>query len=380
MNADHEGLFIDILSAMRKVAAYGSAYGLPGLRPFPELYRLHDSEFDREKIAKGSEFESLITRGIYRELHAAGIKCWNECPLKRTEPRGERCDLVIMRQDVRYWIEYKIALTRCLEKSKAGEYKWDYSGTRYKVSSQKDCLAPFQKYVPEDMRKLSKLNKSYADFIGVLVTVFDHAEDQLSWATIEANLPEDFRGWTRVAVSPDLSSWRDFDPRRGEDGYRETTYLWIKPAPLPPHLQIKRLDSLTPEIKLRDASVQEIQLELLRRSKWNALDGERVVADLFKHRELWTAVLLDRLHVWEATPRDLPAMSLIKLRDLDRNIWNADTLYILATSKEAASTIAMLAEQEWAGEPRIIDDPEEVSHALGGGRPGSNCIVTVWWD
>ena len=45
---------------------------------------------------------------------------------------------------------------------------------------------------------------------------------------------------------------------------------------------------------LRDASVQDIQLELLRRTSFNALDGERVCASLLKHRALWTAALLDR--------------------------------------------------------------------------------------
>jgi len=54
---------------------------------------------------------------------------------------------------------------------------------------------------------------------------------------------------------------------------------------------------------LRDASVQEIQLELLRRSCWNALDGERVHASLMKHRDLWLAVLLDRPGVANYTSR-----------------------------------------------------------------------------
>jgi len=31
---------------------------------------------------------------------------------------------------------------------------------------------------------------------------------------------------------------------------------------------------------LRDATVQDIQLERLRRARWNALDGERVLAGL----------------------------------------------------------------------------------------------------
>ncbi len=46
---------------------------------------------------------------------------------------------------------------------------------------------------------------------------------------------------------------------------------------------------------LRDASVQEIQLELIRRASFNALDGEKVYASLLRNRGLWRVCLLDRL-------------------------------------------------------------------------------------
>src|SRR5437868_14873092 len=47
-------------------------------------------------------------------------------------------------------------------------------------------------------------------------------------------------------------------------------------------------------LRLRDATVQEIQLELIRRTRFNAFDGERIYASLMKHRAYWQAVLLDR--------------------------------------------------------------------------------------
>jgi hypothetical protein len=73
-------------------------------------------------------------------------------------------------------------------------------------------------------------------------------------------------------------------------------------------------------LSLREASVQDIQLELLRRARFNALDGERVHASLLKHRDLWLAVLLDRTGVPDYTEPDLLLTSgLIKLRDLPRN-------------------------------------------------------------
>src|SRR2546423_15020257 len=92
---------------------------------------------------------------------------------------------------------------------------------------------------------------------------------------------------------------------------------------------------------LREATVQEIQLELIRRTKFNAFDGERVYASLMKHRALWQAVLLDRpgLANYERPARLLMA-GLIKLRDIDGKIWNADHLFILPSKREQAVRLA----------------------------------------
>jgi hypothetical protein len=49
-----------------------------------------------------------------------------------------------------------------------------------------------------------------------------------------------------------------------------------------------------PTIALGDATVQDIQLELIRRTRFNAMDGRQVYASLLAHRHLWTAALLDR--------------------------------------------------------------------------------------
>src|SRR5438046_10200645 len=92
-----------------------------------------------------------------------------------------------------------------------------------------------------------------------------------------------------------------------------------------------------PNPTLRDATVQEIQLELIRRTSFNALDGEKVCASLLKHRDLWQAVLLDRPGVADySRPRQLLTSGLIKLRDLDGNSWNADHLVILTRTRQPA--------------------------------------------
>jgi len=83
-------------------------------------------------------------------------------------------------------------------------------------------------------------------------------------------------------------------------------------------------DELTP---LREATVQQIQLELIRRTRFNAFNGKQVVAALRAHPDLWEAVLMDRNSF--SNPGRLPSMGLIKWRDLSGNLWNVDTLYVL---------------------------------------------------
>src|SRR5205085_6014563 len=135
-------------------------------------------------------------------------------------------------------------------------------------------------------------------------------------------------------------------------------------------------------VLLREATVQEIQMELIRRTKFNAFDGERTYASLMKHRAYWQAVLLDRPGLANyQKPRHLLAMGLIKLRDLDDNIWNADQLFILTAKRDQARKMKTLIEEEenWGGEVWLTEDREEIDSALGSGRREYG-LVHVWWD
>ena len=135
-------------------------------------------------------------------------------------------------------------------------------------------------------------------------------------------------------------------------------------------------------VLLREATVQEIQLELIRRAKFNAFDGERIYASLMKHRAYWQAVLLDRPGVANyQEPRHLLMTGLIKLRDLDDNMWNADQLFILTAKREQAVQLARVIEEEdWGGEkPIVYNDQEEIDSALGVGRQEYG-LLSIWWD
>jgi hypothetical protein len=142
-------------------------------------------------------------------------------------------------------------------------------------------------------------------------------------------------------------------------------------------MKAQTLDDLQ-KLPLGEATAQDIQLELIRRWEFNAFDGPRVAAKLLEHRELWDAVLMDRLAI--SNPGSLPAMGLIKLRDLPYNDWNVDTLYILARDQRAAKQLAAIfTMEEWGGMLTVHDDRRDVESALGGGME-ERAVLAIWWD
>ncbi|MEZ4732179.1 MAG: hypothetical protein R3E79_34105 [Caldilineaceae bacterium] len=129
---------------------------------------------------------------------------------------------------------------------------------------------------------------------------------------------------------------------------------------------------------LTEATVQEIQLELIRRTQFNAFDGKKVVASLLRHRALWIAAVMESSY--GSGIHHLSGAGLLKLRDLPLNVWHVDTLYVLTEDAQRAHQFARLIEEEgWGQEVQVIDDEREVQRALGGGEPGQ-AIVSVWWD
>jgi hypothetical protein len=131
-------------------------------------------------------------------------------------------------------------------------------------------------------------------------------------------------------------------------------------------------------MSLSEASVQEIQLELIRRRRFHEFDGQRVVACLLENRELWEAVMMDRLAI--SQPGSLPTMGLMKLREFSGGKWNVDTLYILTSSEADAQKLAdIFRNRHWGGLVTVHADPDEVDNALGGAKSGQ-AVVSVWWE
>jgi hypothetical protein len=70
-------------------------------------------------------------------------------------------------------------------------------------------------------------------------------------------------------------------------------------------------------------TLQMMQLDLLRSVHLEGFDAGRIIADLTTHKDLWDAVLMAPDPNWY----------LLSLRDLPKNRWSVDCLYILAAEE-----------------------------------------------
>ena len=137
-----------------------------------------------------------------------------------------------------------------------------------------------------------------------------------------------------------------------------------------------------PGVQLADASIQQIQLELIRRRRFNEFDGRKVADSLVRNRDLWLAAYMDRFGVpHEEHPEWFPAFSLIKLRDLAGNQWNVDSLVVLTENVDRARQLGEIAKaDDWQANELIVqENREEIDFALGM-APCDFGVLSAWWD
>jgi hypothetical protein len=124
-------------------------------------------------------------------------------------------------------------------------------------------------------------------------------------------------------------------------------------------------ENFDPSKSLAEATVQELQLELIRRTRFNAFDGEQILESLLRHRHLWEAVILDQLGL-SRVPGKLPPMGLIKLRDLGTTA-GTPTNSTSSRPEAAAGQLAVIAESEdWGGEPLKFHGPKNQCRSRNG--------------
>lgn len=120
--------------------------------------------------------------------------------------------------------------------------------------------------------------------------------------------------------------------------------------------------------------MQQLELERIRASSFNGFDGDVVVDSLVKHRDLWRGVVLDR-------EGGDDGICLIKLRDIHRDCWNVDTLFILCEDDASDATRAELTAlaHSWGADEIDWMDNDRANSVLGRGGFNSN-LLRVWWD
>lgn len=126
------------------------------------------------------------------------------------------------------------------------------------------------------------------------------------------------------------------------------------------------------------SDIQRLQFELLRTTQYNLLDGENVVRDLMKWRDLWYSVIATRFPLLSGQ-EDGPHAELALLRTTRWNSWPVDTLYIW-TSDEAVAELQRLVEERWQPSETEVLLPESMAMTFANLSGKDNRVLFVWWD
>jgi len=124
--------------------------------------------------------------------------------------------------------------------------------------------------------------------------------------------------------------------------------------------------------------VQHLYFELLRRVRFNLLDGESVVRDLLDWHDLWYSVIATRLPI-PSRQENRPQADLSLLRTTRWNSWPADTLYIW-TNEETVTRLQRLIEERWQPSEVEILLPETVELINANLFDPHDRVLFVWWD
>lgn len=111
---------------------------------------------------------------------------------------------------------------------------------------------------------------------------------------------------------------------------------------------------------LQPPTMQDLYLEILRRSVCNSLNGQRVYDDLMAHRDLWQS----------AYPVRESGGNEVTLRDLASDAHDVDTLYLRSTEEHEAA-LSKIA-RKWRADEF---DAEQDKYADKGVM-----LVRIWWD
>lgn len=133
-----------------------------------------------------------------------------------------------------------------------------------------------------------------------------------------------------------------------------------------------------------EATPLELQLELLRRTRFNRFDGPKIYRDLVAHRDLWRAAVFGRDDAVfiERSGRRVHASPLWNtinlLHDEQSEGYNADQVWVVAPSVDAGRALLDLARARWNTDERRMWNRANSRRVAG--CVGDERVVSLWWD
>jgi hypothetical protein len=127
------------------------------------------------------------------------------------------------------------------------------------------------------------------------------------------------------------------------------------------------INALSQHISKKISVVQNVQLDIIARTKFNFFDGRKISELLKENHRMWRAVLMP--------------LDLISLRDMEDGTWHADTVYIYPEDGYQSQLEELVREQFNADEIEWVDGLSAVD-MLGTTdvENKSHVILSVWWD
>lgn len=152
------------------------------------------------------------------------------------------------------------------------------------------------------------------------------------------------------------------------------------PAPAP----VAASRSLRENPTLAEATPLEVQLELVRRTRFNRFNGPKIHRDLVAHADLWCAAIFGRDDVvfvernGTRTHASPFWNTLNLLPDEEEEGYNADQLWVLTPNVEAGRAILEIARRAWRCDERRLWNRANSRRVAG--AQGDERVVSLWWD
>jgi hypothetical protein len=136
---------------------------------------------------------------------------------------------------------------------------------------------------------------------------------------------------------------------------------------------------------LLDLSPAAICLELIRRTRFDEFDGERIAKDLREHPELWRGAVLgigDSVFIEKGKKiHSSPQFNTLEcLPAEEQEGHNADTIWVVCPSLEAARELVKLSHTGWKVYPNSTLIWNKANSQRAAGCVGDERIVSFWWD